>query len=334
MHYVKHFKINGVDTKQVACIELQGKPNAATEGAVGVLGMDVTSPTHDVYKCVAVNGSIYTWELLSAGMSIICSTLTGSGALKKQFGYSTLLTPANYLLKVGDLILDSSGFLYQVSALNAEYCDTDFCKIKLGGAGNGQSYELQIDEGTLKLVTLNGEVVGIVDYVAADGATITRDPDSGEISARGVKTINDSMLSFFTGTQDECESLPNKDEVFPIVTDGTFPTGVLRATYIKAKPIVGTVDDGAKSVTVALKQNCVYVVMYGAYQAVLRVGAGKSVVRHLIPSFGTDGALSGVEEAYMQYDYTNERFTRYGSNFTPIYFSEAPKFLKIAEFDI
>ena len=38
MHYVKHFKINGVDTKQVACIELQGAPNAATEGAVGVLG--------------------------------------------------------------------------------------------------------------------------------------------------------------------------------------------------------------------------------------------------------------------------------------------------------
>ena len=62
MHYVKQFKINGVDTKQVACIELQGVPNATTEGSLGVLGIDVTSPTHDVYKCVAVNGSIYTWE--------------------------------------------------------------------------------------------------------------------------------------------------------------------------------------------------------------------------------------------------------------------------------
>lgn len=65
MHYVKHFSINDVDTKQVACIELHGRPNAATEGAVGVLGMDVDSPHHEVYKCVAVSGSIYIWEVLS-----------------------------------------------------------------------------------------------------------------------------------------------------------------------------------------------------------------------------------------------------------------------------
>lgn len=65
MHYVKHFNFNGVNTKQIACIELQGVPNTATEGAVGVLGIDMTSPTKDVYKCVAVNGSLYTWELLS-----------------------------------------------------------------------------------------------------------------------------------------------------------------------------------------------------------------------------------------------------------------------------
>lgn len=67
MHYVKHFNINGVDTKQVACIELRGKPNAATEGAIGVLAIDITSPTHDIYKCVAANGSIYTWEIFSSG---------------------------------------------------------------------------------------------------------------------------------------------------------------------------------------------------------------------------------------------------------------------------
>jgi hypothetical protein len=67
MHYVKEFNINGITTRQAACIELRGVPNAATEGYVGVLGIDVTSPTHDVYKCVAVNGGIYTWELLSSG---------------------------------------------------------------------------------------------------------------------------------------------------------------------------------------------------------------------------------------------------------------------------
>jgi hypothetical protein len=67
MHYVKYFDINGVATKQAGCIELRGKPNAATEGCVGVLGMDMSSPTHDVYKCVAVKGGLYTWELLSSG---------------------------------------------------------------------------------------------------------------------------------------------------------------------------------------------------------------------------------------------------------------------------
>lgn len=54
MHYVKQFNINGVDTKQVACIELKGKPNTATEGAVGLLGIDMSSPLHEIYKCVAV----------------------------------------------------------------------------------------------------------------------------------------------------------------------------------------------------------------------------------------------------------------------------------------
>lgn len=62
MHYVKHFKINNVDTKQVACIELHGAPNAATEGAVGVLGIDVDSPAREMYRCVGVSGSIYTWK--------------------------------------------------------------------------------------------------------------------------------------------------------------------------------------------------------------------------------------------------------------------------------
>ena len=67
MHYVKQFHINGVDTKQVACIELHGAPNAATEGYVGVLGIDLDSPLHEVYKCVAVNGSIYSCQFLVIG---------------------------------------------------------------------------------------------------------------------------------------------------------------------------------------------------------------------------------------------------------------------------
>ena len=62
MRYVKYFDINGVKTKQAACIELHGKPNAATVGVVGMLGIDVDSPSYDLYKCVAVKGGVYTWK--------------------------------------------------------------------------------------------------------------------------------------------------------------------------------------------------------------------------------------------------------------------------------
>jgi hypothetical protein len=127
MHYVKHFDINGVDTKQVACIELHGKPNAATEGHVGVLGIDVDSPLHDVYKCVAVNGSIYTWELLSSGMSMISATITFGGAETAQFPYINLRTPAMYVVKIGDLIVDKEGYLYQIHSLNSTYCEATYC---------------------------------------------------------------------------------------------------------------------------------------------------------------------------------------------------------------
>lgn len=132
MHYVKQFNINGVDTKQVACIELQGKPNAATEGCVGVLGIDVTSPTHDVYKCVAVNGGIYTWEFLSSGMSIITATKTGEGFLNKTFEYSDLRYPEGYIVRRGDLILDCGGYLYQVNAIGNASCDTTYTGIVFG----------------------------------------------------------------------------------------------------------------------------------------------------------------------------------------------------------
>lgn len=72
MVYVKHFDILGIDTAQIPCIELQGPPNAATEGAVGLLGMDVTSDGREIYVCTAVNGAIYTWESLKDGKDGTC----------------------------------------------------------------------------------------------------------------------------------------------------------------------------------------------------------------------------------------------------------------------
>lgn len=84
MDYVKHFDILGVDTAQIPCIELQGVPNAATVGAVGLLGMDMTSEGHELYVCTAVNGSVYTWQSLKDGkdgVSVIGTHINLNGEL-------------------------------------------------------------------------------------------------------------------------------------------------------------------------------------------------------------------------------------------------------------
>lgn len=148
MHYVKQFHINGVDTKQVACIELHGRPNAATEGYVGVLGIDMDSPLHEVYKCVAVNGSIYSWELLSSGMSVISSTITKDGVDKAEFPYDTLRTPAMYVVKVGDLILDREAYVYQIVSIHSTYCEAEYCDVQsFKGAPGKNAYEYAVDGG-------------------------------------------------------------------------------------------------------------------------------------------------------------------------------------------
>ena len=181
MNYVKHFTINGVNIRQVACIELSGPPNAATEGAVGVLGMDMTSPTHEVYRCVAVNGSVYTWELLSAGMSIISSTITGEGGMTKSFPYNTLTIPQMYIVKPGDLILDSKGYLYQVSSIASDSCEASYCGTHFGGGGGSSSiteYDYEITSPdrftTENLASMSGKILIKCDiYTDGDSVSVT-----------------------------------------------------------------------------------------------------------------------------------------------------------------
>lgn len=221
MNYVKYFNINGVDTKQVACIELQGAPNAATEGAVGVLGMDMTSPTHEVYRCVAVNGAVYTWELLSAGLSIISSTITGEGGESKVFPYNNLRIPNGYLLKAGDLIIDSEGYLYQVKTIGSESCEATYCGTHLDGNGGSNDHRLAVKNGKLQLVTDSGNVLSAVDYGIPDGTTICRNSGTGALFAMGVRTVNDSVLRFFVGSQEDYNNLTDeqKKDLFAIITD-------------------------------------------------------------------------------------------------------------------
>lgn len=222
MHYVKYFDINGVATKQVACIELQGAPNAATEGAVGVLGMDMSSPTHEVYRCVAVNGSIYTWELLSAGMSVLSATITREGAMSTSFAYTNLKIPNNYLIKAGDLVLDVDGYVYQVTAIGGESCEATYTGTHLGGAGTSEKdCRLVVNNGKLQLVTESGNVLSELDYITSDESTIHRDPSTGVASVIGVRTVDGGLLHIFVGTQAQYDTLTEdqKQNLFAIISD-------------------------------------------------------------------------------------------------------------------
>ncbi len=286
MHYVKQFHINGVDTKQVACIELHGAPNTATEGAVGVLGMDITSPTHEIYKCVAVNGSVYTWELLSAGMSIMSATETGEGALTKVFPYTSLRYPKGYLIKRGDLILDSEGYLYRVTAFGAEYCDTEYCGTHIGGIASGdKDYTLSVEDGKLQLVTESGNVVSEVDALLADEETIYRNPTTGRAYVMGAITTNDTVVRFFKGTRTQYNALTavQKDGLIACITDediiakvGDNSTKITRIINgdtevgnAKRAKSVDVTSAEVKSVTVeggadvALERNTVYMASLG-----------------------------------------------------------------------
>lgn len=176
MHYVKEFHINGVDTRQVACIELHGAPNAATEGCVGVLGIDLDSPYHEVYKCVAVNGSIYTWELLSSGLSIMSAKLTGGGAAAMDFPYSQLLTPKTYVVKVGDLIIDSEGYLYQIDALNTTFCSAKYTGTRVVAYGMS-AYDLAVKNG------FEGSEEDWLESIKGNGYVLTEEDKADIVAA-------------------------------------------------------------------------------------------------------------------------------------------------------
>ena len=140
------------------------------------MAIDTKSPAHEVYKCVAVNGSIYTWEFLSAGMSVLSSKITGEGGESMDFPYSTLLTPYDYVVKRGDLIIDSEGYLYQITGIDSTYCRATYCGTHLGGIASGdKDYSLVVteDNSHLQLVTESGNIISDIDYMHPDNINAT-----------------------------------------------------------------------------------------------------------------------------------------------------------------
>ena len=63
MDYRDSFYLFGADAKQIPIIPRHGAPTEDTEGAIGLLCMDVSAPGAPMYKCVEVTeGGKYIWE--------------------------------------------------------------------------------------------------------------------------------------------------------------------------------------------------------------------------------------------------------------------------------
>lgn len=224
MAFVKGFDINGINTTQTACIELQGRPNAATEGAVGLLGIDVTSPTKDVYKCVAVNGAVYTWELLSSGMSILASNNTTSGTSKRVlFPHDQVQTPDNYVVKVGDLIIDATGYIYRVFEIQPYHYFTEYTGVHVNRDGVGinsvEQKDISDESGSATQVTIK----------LTNGKTYSFEVKNGQTAyqlavAKGYKGTEEEWLdnigydSWLKGkavTQETYDALPEEEKNKP-----------------------------------------------------------------------------------------------------------------------
>ena len=150
MVYVKHFDILGVDTAQIPCIELQGKPNAATVGVVGLLGIDVTSEGKDVYVCTAVNGAVYTWKCLKDGKDGTCvrkSEINDSGELILTLSDGTTINAGVAKGEKGDSGKDGTPGKDGVSVENTEIND----------------------KGELVVTFSNGVVTNVGKVVGTDG---------------------------------------------------------------------------------------------------------------------------------------------------------------------
>ena len=171
MHYVKHFDILGIDTRQITCIELQGKPTTATEGAVGLFGMNMLSADHEVYVCIAVDGAIYTWI-----------PLKGEGGITITEGKVN---------DVGELILTlSNGTTINAGVVTGKGCYVNGVPADLNFDSDPQT---QIDERVKKA---GDTISGILNVEGA--LTLPNSPDNPEKA-----TVVDTYTSRKTANSDE-----------------------------------------------------------------------------------------------------------------------------------
>lgn len=86
-NFVKSFNIFGTEAIQITCITLHGYPDENTQGAIGIIGMDVDSQNKDLYKCVGIDENGYIWVKIDIPIKV--SDLENDSGYVKNTDYAT-----------------------------------------------------------------------------------------------------------------------------------------------------------------------------------------------------------------------------------------------------
>jgi hypothetical protein len=151
--------------------------------------------------------------------------MSGKGEKSVQFPYDNLKTPITYVVKPGDLIIDSEGYLYQIESLGAITCNATYCGTQVVAYGKS-AYDLAVQEGfkgSLSdwLATIKGEpgdtpVVGINNHWWVGGKdtgvdvalkTVVR----GSYVGTGTHGENNPNVLIFERPVEKIEILPGRD---------------------------------------------------------------------------------------------------------------------------
>lgn len=167
MNYIESFDLFGVPARQIPCIKNNGAPTTSTEGDVGMLCMDTSSATYDLYKCVSAYGGHYTWKKVAE--SEVEQTIK-EGSTKAVSGgavYQALVgSGTNELKNIANLVVDCLENVAWATTYGASKVQVlkDYITLLGDGSNLPDSPEIEPDDYEIVRVIVEDEILHLCGY--------------------------------------------------------------------------------------------------------------------------------------------------------------------------
>ncbi len=194
MNFVDNLNMYGVEAMQLPCIKRSGAPTEATEGAVGLLYMNTDNGT--MYKCIAVENGVHTWELLASGGGVTSEEKSLMLSLFNNALFSTdvsaIVTRLNTLWGGGEGSGGSGGTDATLYTVTANFTNVTSDNSAVSATANSvYTANLTATVGELASVTITMGGVDVTADVYADGViTIPAVTGNIVISASATEFVN------------------------------------------------------------------------------------------------------------------------------------------------